>query len=231
MTHSELTAIALKWLKRPHSGKGPGCQLAMAEVGGLFGGERCDAYGVRWGWEGGSIVVEAKASRSDFLADRKKPHRNGEVLGLGDYRYYICPEGMITIDDLPDRWGLLWVNKRGHVKLVAGHICVYLAANYRDWRAMATYWKHEADTTTEVGMLAHLLERFGDPETLNVRHKQLYAANIKLRTRLDEEIKAQRRETSNLRHESFMAGLKLERYRQLYGELPEEDRPPIRRSR
>ena len=76
-THSRLSEIACSWLKRPMSNKGPACQIAMIEVGGLYGGERADAWGYRWGCNGGSVLVEVKVSRSDFLVDAKKPHRNG----------------------------------------------------------------------------------------------------------------------------------------------------------
>ena len=103
MNHDELNAIAAKWCKRPASGNGPGCQVALTEVGGLYGGERADVFAYRWGFDGGSVVVESKVSRSDFLADRAKPHRGGEITGMGTYRYYICPEGLIDLDDLPDR--------------------------------------------------------------------------------------------------------------------------------
>lgn len=237
MTHDDLTGIALRWLKRPDSAKGPGCQLALAEVGGLFGGERCDAFGYRWGSNGGSIVVEAKVSRSDFLADAKKPHRNGEVLGMGDFRYYICPEGLIRIDDLPERWGLLWVTKRGHVKVVAGHVCCHLATvglvngELRKGcyfnRHLSAFWRHEANREMELGMMAHLLERLGDPEALNVRHKELYSANMKLRDRLAEHQRGKVRR--NL--EEFNMRYELERYRELYGALPEQTDQPRRPAR
>lgn len=49
MTHNELNAIAAKWCKRPASGNGPGCQVALTEVGGLYGGERADVFAYRWG--------------------------------------------------------------------------------------------------------------------------------------------------------------------------------------
>lgn len=217
MTHDDLTGIALRWLKRPDSAKGPGCQLALAEVGGLFGGERCDAFGYRWGAGGGSIVVEAKVIRSDFLADAKKPHRNGEVLGMGDYRYYICPEGLIKINDLPDRWGLLWVTKRGHVKVVAGHVCCFIGNSWGGNRPLSNFWRHEANREMELGMLAHLLERLGDPEALNVRHKELYSANMRLRDRLAESERGKVRR--NL--DALSNRIELDRYRELYGELPE----------
>ena len=211
MTHDYLISIALRWLKRPESGKGPGCQLALAEVGGLFGGERCDAYGYRWGYGSGSVVVEAKVSRSDFLADAKKPHRNGEVLGMGDFRYYICPEGLINIQDLPNGWGLIWVTKRGHVKLMAGHVCVMLSCGFSASRELVNLWRHESNREMELGMMAHLLERFGDPESINVRHKELHAWNMKLRERLAEATRYRSREMG--------LQMKIERYKQLYGDI------------
>ena len=216
MTHDDITQIALKWLKRPESNKGPGCQLALAEVGGIFGGERCDAYGYRWGYDSGSIVIETKVSRSDFLADAKKPHRNGEVLGMGDYRYYICPEGLIQIDDLPDRWGLLWVTKRGHVKVMAGHICVRLMSGFGSSRELVNLWRHEPNADMERGMMAHLLERFGDPESINVRHKELHSVNMKLSQRLADFERGKHRRSTN----EIILKLELDKYKAAFGALP-----------
>lgn len=164
-SHKKLQEIAISWLKRPQSGRGPGCQVALQEVGGLYGGERADAWGYRWGWGGGSIVVEVKVSRSDFLVDTKKPHRNGEVLGMGTWRYYMCPEGIITLDDLPHGWGLLWVNSRGHVKLVAGHVCC-LVDHFHN-HPLIWCWSHQVNEQLERDMMAHLLNRVGDPEAIN----------------------------------------------------------------
>jgi len=166
MTHTRLSEIACAWLKRPMGNRGPACQVAMIEVGGLYGGERADAWGYRWGCNGGSVLVEVKVSRSDFLADAKKPHRNGEVLGMGTYRYYMCPEGIITLDDLPRGWGLLWVNNRGHVKLLAGHVCMLQGAN---GRGAEQVWAHQKNHRLELEMMAHVLSRIGDPEVMNRR--------------------------------------------------------------
>jgi hypothetical protein len=30
---------------------------------------------------------------------------------MGLYRYYLCPDGMISLDELPAGWGLLYVRK------------------------------------------------------------------------------------------------------------------------
>lgn len=59
-----------------------------------------------------SLLIEVKTSRRDFLADAKKPIRIHPELGIGDFRFYLCPSGLITPEDLPPRWGLLWYDGR-----------------------------------------------------------------------------------------------------------------------
>ena len=79
-------------------------------------GEQADAIGFR---NGASCLLEAKCTRSDLLADRKKVFRKEPEKGMGDWRFYICEPGVISIDDLPPGWGLLHVVK-GRVKKVHG---------------------------------------------------------------------------------------------------------------
>lgn len=184
MTHNELNDIAKRWLLRPESAKGPGCKVAFVEVGAVGSSERADAWGYRWGWNPCSVLLEAKVSRSDFLRDRHKPHR--QQGGMGVYRYFICPEGIINIEDLPDRWGLLWVNKRGHVKLMAGHICCLLTASWGVSRDMAAFWRHDADTDTELGLLAYMVARVGDPDALLQEQRAYLRLNQQLGAKLDE---------------------------------------------
>ena len=54
-----------------------------------------------------SILFECKASRSDFLADKKKPFRQDPLKGVGQRRYYIVNEGVCTQDEMPQGWQLL----------------------------------------------------------------------------------------------------------------------------
>lgn len=211
LTHGELNSIAAKWLKRPLSNNGPGCQVALTEVGGLFGGERADAFGYRWGYDGGSVVVESKVSRSDFLADRAKPHRNGTSPGMGTYRYYICPEGLIDIPDLPHGWGLLWVNQRGHVKLKAGHVCCHKVGGYGPARDMAMFWQHPADLRFELDMMAHSLVRFGDPEEAK---KMVRNANREY-SRVAAEVNRLREDIKQYRVDRY----RLKLYESQYGDL------------
>ena len=213
-SHSELNAIAVKWLLRPQSAKGPNCQVAFQEVSDTSGRERCDAWGWSWGYPPCSVLVEVKVSRSDFLADRKKPHRQ-EGKGVGTYRYFMCPEGLINIDDLPDRWGLLWVNKRGHVKIMAGHVTCCLIDGYRghEWEGV---WAFEADRITELNMTAYLLRRFEDPDAALQKDRAQRWMIGKLTDDLDKANKAM----NSIRIDLMSAGMELEEYREHFGMLP-----------
>lgn len=95
--HERLVGLAAVWLKR----RGFGVVATELRFGGHL--EEPDAIGFR---ENCSALVEVKVSRSDFLADAKKPWRNG-VPGLGLYRFYLSPPDVIQLDDLPDGWGLI----------------------------------------------------------------------------------------------------------------------------
>lgn len=172
ITHEELNQIACRWLKRPVSGNGAGCNVALTEVGGLFHGERADAWGYHWEYAF-SVLVESKVSRSDFLADAKKPHRNGEILGMGTFRYYICPEHLIEPSDLPEKWGLLWVNSRGHVKLIKGHLEGKSHIQFGSLETDKLAWGFEENLRIEMQMMAHALGRVGDPEAMNKKIRDL----------------------------------------------------------
>ncbi len=38
--------------------------------------------------------------------------------GMGKYRWYICPKGLIKVEELPTHWGLLYVGDKGTVKQI-----------------------------------------------------------------------------------------------------------------
>ncbi|MCD0261509.1 hypothetical protein [Xanthomonas campestris] len=59
------------------------------------------------------MLIEVKVSRADFLAGARKEHRIKPALGAGKWRYFMCPEGLINVDEVPERWGLLWVSDKG----------------------------------------------------------------------------------------------------------------------
>ena len=123
MTHSELVEVARRWLLKPwrssnYEDRGRGnhgsCSVVITDMT-TSAWETPDAIG----WHSGySTLVECKASRSDFLADRKKHHRVHPQMGLGIFRYYMAPKGMVTQDELPDRWGLIEVSEKGKTRVV-----------------------------------------------------------------------------------------------------------------
>lgn len=79
-------------------------------------GEQPDAMGFR---NSASCLIEAKCSRADLLADRKKRFRKNPSLGMGDWRFFISEPGIISVEDLPPGWGLLHV-VNGRVRKVHG---------------------------------------------------------------------------------------------------------------
>lgn len=182
MTHADLCALAVRWLKRPNSGGGHGCTVAVSECRSGFGGEIPDAIGFRANWNNGSVVVEVKTSRSDFLADRNKPHRQSG--GMGTWRYYMAPEGVIKPADLPEKWGLLEVNKRRHVKPVVGPAA--MSRNCGTFSQHLDEWRHAPDHDAERDLLVLLLARVGDPESVSQRIKAANNANQHLLRELEK---------------------------------------------
>lgn len=76
--------------------------------------ETPDAIGFRCG---NSFLVECKTSRMDFKRDQKKFFRMCPKYGMGDYRYYAAPPGIISPNELPAGWGLVEVIGR-RIKVV-----------------------------------------------------------------------------------------------------------------
>lgn len=163
-THRELCDIAVKWLKRPHSQKGHGCNVAVSEVASGWNGEIPDAIGFRCcGYRDGSVVVEVKVSRADFLSDKKKPHRKEPEKGMGDWRYFLCPEGVIQADELPEKWGLLYVTKRGGIKPIVGPVREPAQQKFGD---LLEEFRNVKSVTREQWVLVKLFSRIGDEEKL-----------------------------------------------------------------
>lgn len=114
LDHSDLCKIGVDLLKRRF-----GCNFAVRELV-TFSSETPDCFGVRNAGQE-SYLVEVKVSRSDFLRDRKKSFRKRPQEGVGMFRYYMAPQGLITIEDLPDKWGLIEVDAKGNCKVAHGH--------------------------------------------------------------------------------------------------------------
>jgi len=106
-THAALVHRAASWLHTRLR-----CRVVLTEQT-TGGGEIPDAIG--WKFLTESHLIEAKVSRADFFADRLKPFRCVPATGMGTYRYFMVPAGIVTVDDLAAHcpgWGLLEVKGR-----------------------------------------------------------------------------------------------------------------------
>jgi len=110
LTHSELCVIGEKFLRNN------GFKVAFHDrfIAAVSTGEQPDAIGFR---NLASCLIEAKCSRGDFLADKKKRFRLNPALGMGDWRFFICEPGLIGIEELPEGWGLLHVKNNRVYKI------------------------------------------------------------------------------------------------------------------
>ncbi len=93
--------MGVRWLSRK-------CSVVLYEFA-TAADENPDVIG--WASGAGSVLIECKLSRSDFVKDAAKTVRRNPRAGMGQRRYYLCPPGVIEVKDLPPKWGLLWVAK------------------------------------------------------------------------------------------------------------------------
>ena len=113
-THKDLCKIADKWLgkSKKENIRFQKFPIHVSEMVCTSVNETPDAIG--WNYCS-SCVIEVKVSRSDFFADRNKPFRtNGEA--MGNFRYYLVPENLIKENELPEGWGLIYVDAKGRTK-------------------------------------------------------------------------------------------------------------------
>ncbi len=191
-THAELCKKAVIWLRRTQKAGG-GCTNAFCEVrSNPHDGEIPDAIGIRTSRKTETIVVEVKTNRSDFFADQSEIFRQNPENGLGNYRYYLCPEGLIRASELPPKWGLIYIGYRGMATVICGH---YLG-DKKDW-------PFQSNRDAELGVPSILLAKAGDFEILNGVNR-LNQRLTKENTQLKRKV--QDLECSN-RHEELMNSL------------------------
>src|SRR5712672_1285701 len=99
--HSTIVAMGVRWLSRQ-------CSVVLYEFS-TAADENPDVIG--WAPAAGSVLIECKLSRSDFIKDAAKIVRRNPRAGMGQRRYYLCPPDLIQVKDLPAKWGLLWAIK------------------------------------------------------------------------------------------------------------------------
>lgn len=146
--HRALVELGERWAKRQ------GFAIVATELTALGCREQADVIAFR---SSCSLMIEAKCSRADFFADSKKPERVAG--GLGVYRFYICPAGLISPAELPARWGLLWAEtgKINAVKAPKGNGWPSYdpASTYGQWAE----FMHEPDLRAERAVMFSIARR------------------------------------------------------------------------
>jgi hypothetical protein len=115
--------MGVRWLSRQ-------CSVVLYEFA-TPADENPDVIG--WAPGAGSVLIECKLTRSDFLKDAAKAVRKNPRAGMGQRRYYLCPAELIQVKDLPSKWGLLWASK-GQIEVkreARGHAARNLVAEVR----------------------------------------------------------------------------------------------------
>ena len=96
--------MGVRWLSRQ-------CSVVLYEFA-AEADENPDVIG--WAPGAGSVLIECKLTRADFLRDATKAVRRNPRAGMGQHRSYLCPPDVIQVKDLPPKWGLLWA-ARGQI--------------------------------------------------------------------------------------------------------------------
>ena len=144
MVHFEIVQRAEKFLKAMN------CKIVIRDPfkALTMSGEAPDAIG----WKSGvSFLIEVKTSRSDFLADKKKRFRIKPEQGMGDWRFYMCPPEIIKPDDLPEGWGLLWIERKT--------ITVVKDVDRTMHRGIISEYRHEVHPRSDRGLLYSIARR------------------------------------------------------------------------
>lgn len=109
MTHEELVQKGSRWLNKEASNIRWRSTFVLVEFKSQGTNEIPDIFGLR---PAGHVMIEVKVSRSDFKADALKESRDQSKLQIGNFRFYLVPQGLITKEEIPSTWGLLeWTGK------------------------------------------------------------------------------------------------------------------------
>ncbi|BBA45372.1 hypothetical protein BCO37747_07861 [Burkholderia contaminans] len=185
--HDQLVVLGAKWQKRQ------GFSVVATELAVRGTAEQADVISFR---SSCSCLIEAKASRSDFLADAKKPHRAAG--GLGVYRFYLSLPGVIEIEDLPPRWGLLHAvgDVVVEVQRPTGNMWPPYGASTGDW----PLFQHQPDQAAEAAVLFSIARRRSRPRSVERYERDLreVARERERLARRADDLEAQVRELQAL---------------------------------
>lgn len=141
-THAELVQIAEFWLQKR-------CGFTFYELS-TKQGEIPDCIGFTNTY---SVLIECKASRTDFKQDAEKLVRQVPHLGVGTFRFFMCEKDLIKIEEIPHNWGLIYVNSTGAARKIIGPIG-------KNWMTIKNqFWQFTSNTEKEYALMYFALRR------------------------------------------------------------------------
>ena len=103
-SHDDLVERAQRWMNNTLR-----CKAVVTERPCWALPYTWDAVGLL---KGLSVAVECKRTRSDFLADKRKWIAGNPEKAFGDLRWYFVRPGIVSLDEIPDDWGLAVCGER-----------------------------------------------------------------------------------------------------------------------
>lgn len=142
-----------------------------------------------------TIGYEIKVSRSDFLNDNKWH----EYLCYCNEFYFVCPSGLIQINELPPEVGLMYVSKTG-AKLFKKKPAIY-----RDIEIPETIWRYILMARSQItnGYTATSNKEYWQNWLEHKRIDRYFGTNLSktIRKTIDEEILKQREINEKLQYQ------------------------------
>lgn len=108
-----------KWLKNhPKSVPIPSCDVVVTNLTNFTSmGEKPDVIG--WcSWRSGGIVLDVVLSKEDLVIESSRWYRKVPSFGVGELRFFLCPENVLGAEDVLEDWGLLWCDGEGNIKAI-----------------------------------------------------------------------------------------------------------------
>lgn len=63
-------------------------------------------------------VIEVKVTREDYFRDTKLFDEKTSYFNHAHYSYLLTPKNLIQVNELPDGYGLLWLNENNEIEVV-----------------------------------------------------------------------------------------------------------------
>lgn len=93
--------------------------------------------------------IEIKISRPDFLAEFRTKARKHKLLATGKYNvdrfYFACPKDLISLDEIPDYAGLIYVFNNDYEVIKQAPMLINTSNFVKEWQQRITtraYWRY-----------------------------------------------------------------------------------------